>query len=485
MAGASYVGAQLRAKLIPNADTIKHMIKREKSRLYHDKIHHIQLITMKAQQAKLLEAVEGDKHEDPTADIISHSVSTSTLPSERNSLIAKSTSSHILSAINVAEAKVNDLPSSNSTSAAAKSVHANYIKILNTEIEKESIEIVNHTLSIDFVFTANRCWISKPVQLVPGEYLLYVDVCFTGKRDNLYSSLHTSTNGVDDKKKEQVEELLCYEDVKLMCLPRDITEAPWMEAPLLKRLQAQQHIFHSPVSEGHHALKHKTSNRANQSYPSFSNYKSAGSLTSSTSVQQLERQIFPRQESTTTHIDLNTKPLDHIIWLEISSFDVIKVSADVSNQEVTIVYDIDMETGEEKEKVNGKRTNQMKRDGLSQSVDRIEPAQSKDMNIDSMSSVEEAAMQAVENKDRSVAEAESTPQPIFTIQHSLPEEIPPECWPFLSETQAEAASTYLSIQMTQQREYAEHLGSKFVGIANRVNALKKKIIVNRKSVLND
>lgn len=285
------------------------------------------------------------------------------------------------------------------------------------ELEKESLIHLQELLAVEMVWAKEGIWESRPLALVPGEYTLYADVSYA----------------------------VPYEQVKMACVPRDISEAPWLEDALVAKYTARRHVFHGQAVDQGRVKSDKHD-------------QSMSSEISLTSLQYLEQKIFPHNKIIEAP---PMPPLEHSIWVEVSSYGGIAIVPGTAAGEVWLYEEKDEEIM--KNTAASAAAAGLQGDGLSQILE-----------ADSKASV------SLEGDTES--QVQHVPQPVLVVSPLLEQAIPPSTWPFLAETQAEAASSYLLDQMTAARQNAELLATDFIDLASKVNGLKKKAIIQRNTV---
>lgn len=425
--------------------------------------------------------------------------------------------------------------------------------------------------------------------LVPGVYRLFADISFTGsatmrahqerqqdhdvhahdemKRD----SIATAATADTEAESAYLSRCIPYEHVKMMCVPRDLYEAPWLDEAVVRKYRNRRHVFHGLAGDGWTttgrrlsisagADKGASSNNISSKSAAVtavsgsrkslmrrgsSNHGSEGNKSqqdldgqtvasqgSLTSLQYLEHKIFPRQQAMQDVADDATTlpPLEHMIWLEVSSFDkvmltpgmgagggVVGESAMDDDEYVTRLYE-----EEDEERVYRAARGQSAQDAPTRpaapiplaapsgSLEQISEAASSAVSASVSASatatgtstttgtgtatqpaptmIASTAVASILEGDEgsvqsaSIAEdsAATMPKPIIELTHRLDMDVLDSTWPFMSESQTEAASSYLVDQLTAQREAAEDLATQFVDLASRVNSLKKAVIVRQR-----
>lgn len=380
-AGSSTAAAQLRARLVPTFETLRTISQRQEE---------LQRVTeqadaaKKAQEkrlAKLLEVDDGDGQQSKGSD----SKSTGDKSSRPSGIASGSGGAaggaHPLS-MNITSPRaplVNNRPPAASSSSATvtsdSSNHGNTTKALDPQ-------------SFDLAMAVQRSWVAQSMDLVPGEYYLFADIQFA----------------------------VPYTAARLSSLPRDIAEAPWLEANLLALHQRNTLYFDAEgaelrnngvVDDDVSSVRSLTSlaqleskifqlNHALQEQPTL-----AGMI-STADLEQKQQKLLLNND--TDNQDPLTHQLPHHIWLEATTLDDIEVTA---------------------------------------------------------VSFEELAKLA---------------QPLPQYSPMFPVEVPEETWPFCVEIQQDVASRCLVNAMATIREEAESAGEEFIKLVSKFKEERKKTL---------
>jgi hypothetical protein len=162
--------------------------------------------------------------------------------------------------------------------------------------QSEPSSLLSHNPNLDdqkqyeLIFTAQRSWYSQSIDLIPGEYMIYVSVEFA----------------------------LSYQEIRRKSLPRDLTEAPWVNPKLAS------YLLHENKPEDFSAKHYLNLQQQNAINKSMSNDNE--SVHSLTSLKELEKKLFSQKNVSASLAELLVKEeeekqslLQHRVWLETST----------------------------------------------------------------------------------------------------------------------------------------------------------------------
>ncbi len=299
----------------------------------------------------------------------------------------------------------------------------------------------DYTRFLDIIFTAERNWCSQCMQLLPGDYYVIADIDYE----------------------------VPYLEARKRCIPRDISDAPWIESKLVRLIMEER---------GHQSTE-KPFRPPSQ--------EDSASIYTETSVQKLEKKLFPenyKQIKDNESVESLTKmkqrqdgetadTMDHRIWVEASTTDdveltVIKfhedlIRADASNGVGTILRNLN--EGNDDMGVSSKQSQGLNND---EGVDSVTLATATNPGeIDTLT--------YGRFRHSSQHHHVTLPSPL------LPNLVQHEKWPFLAESQGEVSSRELVNRISLLREEAEILGAEFISLAAKYREERKRLLLSSKN----
>jgi hypothetical protein len=300
---------------------------------------------------------------------------------------------------------------------------------------------------LDIVFTAERNWSAQCLQLLPGEYYLIADVSYK----------------------------VPYLEARKRCIPRDLSDAPWIESKLVQLILSER-------------------NQIGRSFIPPQQDDSV-SVYTETSVQKLEKKLFPenyRKKKDVESVQSLTKmrqrqegedadTIEHRIWLEASTVDDISVCIIKLNEDIKYVANyVEGSLGAILSALND-GTDASAGGGGGSIIEQESDMRSQNDGLDSVTIVTGA--KSDERNDL------PTSGMFFNSLHShhvnlpkplLPEVVQHDKWPFLAETQPEVSSRELVNTMSSLREEAELLGGEFIALAAKYREERKRLLLSSK-----
>ena len=178
------------------------------------------------------------------------------------------------------ESKVSGSQATNTSSFANLSKQSEPSSILsfNPNIEENK--------QYELIFTAERNWFSQSIELIPGEYMIFVSIEYNK---------------------------LSYKEIRKRSLPRDLSEAPWVDPKLAQIL-----------------LHEDKPDQFSQTANYLKNIKDDDSR-SLTSLKELEKKLFQQRSNDLVQDQLRREEeernalLQHKVWLEASTLQKLQL----------------------------------------------------------------------------------------------------------------------------------------------------------------